>query len=693
MKRTRNSSKIILCVAIILATAAAINSRRAQDSTKAETHGIEVANLDRSVKPGDDFYLYANGEWIRRTEIPPDRSRIGVFTALDEISSKRTAALIEESAKADAAPGSATRKIADLYHSYMDEAGIEANGLAPLKPQLDAIAAIKDKRELALALGKTLRADVDALNNTNFRTPNLFGLWVAPDFNDSEHYTAYLLQGGLELPGRDYYLASSARMKQIRDEYETHVSTMLKLAGFSDTGARAKRIVELEHAIAEKHLSLAENQDIHKANNTWKQSEFPAKAPGLDWAQYFRGANLTKQPTFIVWQPTAFTGESALVASEPLETWKDWLAYHEVEAGAGFLPKVLADERFAFFGKTMTGAPQQLPRWRRGVGIVNTFLGDEVGKIYAQHYFPPEAKQRADAMVANLIVAFRKRVNALDWMDPKTKAEAEAKLATLYVGIGYPETWKDYSGYLVKPDDLFGNVWRGRMFDYQKDLEQLGQPVNRKEWSMTPQTVNAVNLPLQNALNFPAAILQPPFFDPKAPDAANYGAIGTIIGHEISHTFDSEGSAFDSKGRLRNWWTDADLQHFEEATAKLAAQYDTYKPFPDLSVNGKQTLAENIADVAGLSAAYDGYHMALGEKPPPEQDGFNGDQQFFIAFGQNWGSKSREAALRQQVMTDPHAPAEYRADTVRNIDAWYGAFDARAGERLYLAPDNRVRIW
>jgi putative endopeptidase len=692
MKRIRNISKMRPCVAIILATAAAVNSRCAQDSTKAETHGIQVANLNPSVKPGDDFYLYANGAWIKRTEIPPDRSRIGFFTALDEISSKRTAALIEEAAKADA-PGSATRKIADLYNSYMDEAGIEAKGLAPLKPPLEAIAAIKDKRELAFALGKTLRADVDALNNTNFRTPNLFGLWVAPDFNDSEHYTAYLLQGGLELPGRDYYLASSERMKQILGEYEVHVSTMLKLAGFSDTDARAKHVVELEHAIAEKHLSLAENQDIHKANNTWNQSEFSAKAPGLDWEQYFRGARLTKQPSFIVWQPTAFTGESALVASEPLETWKDWLAYHEVEAAAGFLPKVLADERFAFFGKTMTGAPQQLPRWRRGVGIVNTFLGDEVGKIYAQRYFPPEAKQRADAMVAHLIVAFRNRVNALSWMDPKTKAEAEAKLATLYVGIGYPETWKDYSAYEVKPDDIFGNVWRGRMFDYQSDLEQLGKSVNRKAWSMTPQTVNAVNLPLQNALNFPAAILQPPFFDPKAPDAANYGAIGTIIGHEISHTFDSEGSAFDSKGRLRNWWTAADLKHFEEATAKLAAQYDTYKPFPDLSVSGKQTLAENIADVAGLSAAYDGYHMALGGKAPPEQDGFNGDQQFFIAFGQNWGSKSREAALRQQVMTDPHAPAEYRADTVRNIDAWYGAFGVRPGENLYLAPDDRVRIW
>src|SRR5208283_422416 len=524
-------------------------------------------------------------------------------------------------------------------------------------------------------------------------TANLFGLWVAPGFNDSDHYAAYLLQGGLQLPDRQYYLADSEHMQQIRSAYETHVSAMLKLAGFTDADARAKRIIQLEHSIAEKHLSLADNEDIHKANNTWSQADFAAKAPGLDWPEYFRGAGLTQQANFIVWQPSAFAGESALVASAPLETWKDWLAYHEIEAGAGVLPKALADERFAFFGKTMTGAPQMRPRWQRGVAVVNLFLGDEVGKIYAQRYFPPEAKARAQAMVANLIAAFRKRIDALDWMDPATKAEAQAKLNTLYVGVGYPETWKDYSAYEVKADDIFGNIWRGRLFDYQNDLARLGKPVDRHEWSMTPQTVNAVNLPLQNALNFPAAILQPPFFDAQAPDAVNYGAIGSVIGHEISHTFDTEGSAFDSKGRVRNWWTDADLKHFEAATAKLAAQYDTYKPFPDVSVNGKQTLAENIADVAGISAAYDGYHAALNGKTAPPQDGFNGDQQSFIAFAQNWGSKAREAAQRQQVATDPHAPAQYRADTVRNIDAWYGAFDVTPGEKLYLAPPDRVRIW
>lgn len=666
---------------------------RAQEAPQPASHGIAVANMDHTVKPGDDFYQYANGDWIKRTEIPPDRGGIGVFTGLAELSDKRTAALIEEMAKGGALAGSSARKIADLYNSYMDDATIESRGLTPLAPHLKAIAAIHNKRELAHALGESLRADVDALNNTNFHTPHLFGLWVAPGFNDSEHYAAYLLQGGLQLPDREYYLANSDRMRDLRSKYQTHVSATLKLAGFTDTDARAARIAELEHAIAQTHLSLAENQDVHKANNTWKQADFAAKAPGLDWAEFFRGAGLSQQTSFIVWQPSAFTGESALVASAELETWKDWFAYHLIEAYAGFLPKAFADERFSFFGKTLSGTPEQRPRWKRGVDVVNRLLGDEVGKIYAQRYFPPEAKAQADAMVANIIAAFRKRIEALSWMDPSTKAEAQAKLTTLYVGIGYPETWHDYSAYEVKSDDIFGNLWRGSLFDYHYDVARLGMAVDRKQWTMEPQTVNAVNLPLQNALSFPAAILQPPFFDPLAPAAVNYGAIGSVIGHEISHTFDTEGSAFDSKGRVRNWWTPADLAHFEVATTTLAAQYDTYKPFPDLSINGKQTLAENIADVAGISAAYDGYRASLASQVAPVQEGFSGDQQFFIAFAQNWGSKTREASLRQQVMTDPHSPGPYRAATVRNIDAWYTAFDVQSGAKLYLAPPDRVRIW
>ena len=573
----------------------------------------------------------------------------------------------------------------------MNEAGIEAKGLTPLRVHLDEIAAIGDKKQLAYALGKTLRADVDALNNTNYHTPNIFGLWVAPGFQDSDHYTAYLMQGGLQLPDREYYLADSEHMKNVRAKYETHITAILKLAGFSDTEMRAKRIVDLEHSIAQSHRSLAENEDIHKADTIWKQADFSAKAPGLDWAEYFRGAGLSHVNNFDVWQPDAFTKEAALVESSPVDTWKDWLAFHLVEAYSGVLPKAFNDERFSFVGKVLSGAQQQRPRWQRGVFVVDGLLGDVVGQIYVKRFFSPEAKAQAQAMVANLITAFHKRIDALDWMDASTKAEAQAKLSTLYVGIGYPETWHDYSNFEVKPDDAFGNIWRGNFSDYQRQIARLGKPVDKKEWSMTPQTVNAVNLPLQNALNFPAAILQPPFYDPQAPAAANYGAIGTVIGHEISHTFDTLGSTFDSKGRLRNWWTPEDLKHFEASTQRLADQYDTYKPFPDLAINGKQTLAENIADVAGISAAYDGY-KASG-KPAPAVAGFTSDQQFFIAFGQNWGEKAREAALRQQVMTDPHSPGEYRADNVRNIDAWYSAFEVKPGEKLYLTPNQRVRIW
>src|SRR5579864_4021552 len=570
MQRIPHFLKIALvCVGISYALAAF-----PQYAAAATMHGIAVDDMDRSVKPGDNFYEYANGAWLQRTQIPSDRSEVDVFTKLGDLSNKRTADLIEEIAKSNPPAGSGARKVADLYNSFMNESAIESKGLAPLRPHLDAIAAIHDKRELAHALGETLRADVDALNNTNFHTANLFGLWVAPGFADSDHYAPYLLQGGLQLPDREYYLADSEHMRDVRAKYLTHVSSMLKLAGFTDTDARAKGIFDLEHAIAEKHRSLAENEDIHKANNTWAQSDFAAKAPGLDWSEYFRAAGLDKQVSFIVWQPEAFTAESALVASSPLEAWKDWLAYHLIEAYAAELPKAFGDERFAFFGTALTGTPQQTPRWQRGVTLVNGALGDAVGEIYAQRYFPPQAKAEVQAMVTNIIAAFRKRIDALAWMDPKTKAEAQAKLTTLYVGVGYPESWRDYSAYEVKKDDVFGNVWRARLFDYQYEVARLGQPVDRKEWCMTPQTVNAVNLPLHNGLNFPAAILQPPFFDPQAPAAVNYGAIGAVIGHEISHTFDSEGAAVDSKGRVRNWWTDADLKQFEERTAKLAAQYD-----------------------------------------------------------------------------------------------------------------------
>jgi putative endopeptidase len=698
---------IVVHLAALLAAPLAAD---AQSTPAPETHGIVVANMDRSVKPGDDFYDYANGDWLKRTEIPPDRRYIDPngldFDDSNDLTRKRIAGLIDEANKANAPAGSNARKIADLYNSYMDEATIEAKGLAPLRPRLDAIAAIRDKRDLARALGESLQADVDGLND-DFHTANLFGLWVAPGFNDPEHYAAYLLQGGLEMPDREYYVSDSESMRDIRSKYQTHVSAMLKLAAFTDTEVRAQHIVELERAIAEKHIALADEKDIHKANNTWKQGDFAANAPGLDWAEYFRVAGLSGQASFIVWQPTAFTGESALVASVALDTWKDWLAFHLIEDYADALPKALADERFAFFGKALSGKTEQRPRWQGGVAMVSSkmdetgdvllagrgVLGDAVGQMYAQRYFSPETKAQIEAMVANIIAAVRRRIEALSWMDPATKAEAQAKLTTLYVGIGYPEILRDYSGYEVKADDIFGNLWRGGLFDYHRFVARLGHTVDRREWCLYPQAVNACELPLQNALNFPAAYFQPPFFDPQAPDAVNYGAIGSVIGHEISHTFDTTGSVFDSTGRVRNWWKPADLAHFKAAAARLAAQYGTYKPFPDLAVNGKQTLNEDIADLAGLTAAYDAYGASLAGKAAPVQNALSGDQQFFLSFAQNWASKSSEAFLREQMMTDTHSPDQFRPVTVRNLDAWYAAFDVKPGDKLYLAPADRVHIW
>ncbi len=394
-----------------------------------------------------------------------------------------------------------------------------------------------------------------------------------------------------------------------------------------------------------------------------------------------------------MWQPSAIAGESGLIGSEPLDSWKDLLAYHLLEDYGFVLPKAIAAERFEFFGKVLFGTTEQLPRWQRAVAVTSGTLGDEVGKQYAARYFPPESKAQVQAMVAQIIAAFHKRIDALTWMAPETKAQAHAKLSTLYVGIGYPEIWEDFSGLEIKPDDIFGNLWRADEFEYKRSLNRLGKTVDRREWCMTPQTVNAVNLPLQNALNFPAAILAPPFFDPKAPDPVNYGAIGSIIGHEVSHTFDAEGSMFDAKGALRNWWTPADLDHFKASTQKLVEQYNSYHPFPDLSLNGAQTLDENIADLGGLAAAYDAYRAADEGKALPDQDGLTPVQQYFLGYAQSRRSVARAAALRRQVMTDEHSPSEYRTDMVRNIDAWYSAFDVQAGDKLYLAPDERVRIW
>jgi putative endopeptidase len=655
--------------------------------------GIDLAGIDRAVAPGEDFFAHANGAWVRATEIPPDRAAYGSSGAVNDLTGRRTAELIQQAAGSGAAAGSAARKIGDYYTSYVDEAAIDAKGLAPLAPQLARIAAISDRAALARVLGGTLRTDVDALNSTNFYTDNLFGLWIAQDLNDPSRYLPFLLQGGLDMPDRAYYVDPAPRMESLRREYLAHVTRVLELAGTSGAGERAARIVDLERRIAEAHGPREDSEDVQKANNHWTREQFDTAAPGLDWREFFAAAGLGGQREFTIWHPTAIVGASALAASQPLEVWKDYLTFHALEHFAGVLPRAFGEERFKFHGTTLAGIPQRRDLWKRAVDATSDALGEAVGQLYVEKYFPPAAKARVEAMVRNLLAAFDRRIDALDWMAPATKATAKAKLAVLKVGVGYPDKWIDYSGLEIVRGDAFGNAQRAEMFDYRRNLAKLGQPVDRTEWVMTPQTVNAVNLPVMNAMNFPAAMLQPPYFDPSRPVAMDYGAIGAVIGHEISHSFDDQGSQFDEKGRLRNWWTADDRAHFEASGAQLVKQYDAYRPFPDLAVNGALTLSENIADVAGLAAAYDAYRLSLGGRPAPVVAGLTGDQQFFLSFAQSWRLKVREQALRQQVLQDGHAPDMYRADTVRNLDAWYEAFAVKPGMGLYLSPEQRVRVW
>ncbi len=495
------------------------------------------------------------------------------------------------------------------------------------------------------------------------------------------------------MPNRDYYLATDKNMANARTAYFAYVATVLKLSGATYPEAKAKAIFDLEIKIATAHASIVDSEDVHKANNPWPFADFATKAPGLDWTAYFGAAGLDNQKQIIVWEPDATTKLSALVASEPLETWKAYLRFHAINADAGVLPKAFDDASFEFYGHTLQGTPKQRDRWKRAIARTNGDLGDAVGQIYVKHYFPASSKAEVKTMVDNIVAAFVDRVDKLDWMTPATRAKAKAKLATLRVGVGYPETWRDYATLDIRADDALDNHDRAGLFEYKHQLAKLDQPVDRGEWWMTPQTVNAVNLPLQNALNFPAAILEAPFFDPHADAAANYGSIGAVIGHEISHSFDDTGADFDASGRLANWWTPEDQAHFKAAGQQLVAQYNAYEPLPGLHINGQQTLNENIADVSGLTIAYAAYHKSLGGKPAPVIDGVSGDQRLFLAFAQSWRDKSRDAALRAQVVGNSHAPARYRAQTVRNIDAWYNAFSPKSGEALYLEAKARVRIW
>ncbi len=653
---------------------------------------VDTAGMDKSVAPGNDFYDYGNGGWMKKTEIPADHASWGAFGILEEEVTRRNADLIQQAGKSAAAAGSDSAMVGAFYDAYMDEAAIEKRGLSPLKEELGAIGTIADRAGLARVLGSQLRADVDALNNTQFHTDRLFGLWAAPGFDDAERFTGYLMQGGLGMPDRDDYRGTDPKSADLQAKYRAHIAAVLKLAGVADADAKAGRIYDLERAIADTHVSRTDSVDVHKANNPWRLPEFAKRAPGLDWTAYFEAAGLSAQPMLIVWHPSAVTGAAALAGSQPLETWKVYLTFRALDRASAILPKAFAEERFKFYGTAVTGAVQQRDRWKRAVAAANDALPDLVGKLYVARYFPAEAKAQAQIMVKNIVTAFGRRIDGLDWMSPATREKAKAKVQALYIGIGYPEKWRDYSGLKIEKDDPLGNQQRSELFDYLASLAKLGKPVDRSEWCMAAQTVNAVNLPLQNALNFPAAILNPPFFDANGDPVQNYGAIGTVIGHEISHSFDDQGSQFDARGKLANWWTPEDFAHFNAAAERLVAQYDAYEPLPGMHINGKLTLSENIADVAGVSAAYDGYRIAFPQAPS-NLDGFTADQRFFIAFSQIWRGKIRPEAMRTLLMTNGHAPGEFRADTVRNVDPWYPAFGVQAGQKLYLAPEARVRVW
>ncbi|HVI33266.1 M13 family metallopeptidase [Phenylobacterium sp.] len=657
------------------------------------TFGFDTAGMDRAAAPGDDFFAYANGGWVKATEIPADRSNLTSFAVIAERAAQRTRAIIDEAAAANAPAGTDARKIGDYYASFMDEAAIEAAGAAPLKPELDRIAAIRSRTDLSRELGASVRADVDALNATDFYTDRFLGLWVAEDLNDTTVYRPYLMQGGLGLPDREYYLGSSARFTEIRAKYKAHIAQMLRLAGYADADARAARVVALETAIARSHWTVDQTADVLKANTVWTRAELARKAPGLDWDAFLTAAGLSDQPRFGAWQDSAIAGMSKLVASQPIQAWRDYLAFHAVERGAPFLSKPFADEHFAFNGQTLSGTPQQRERWKRAVDNTSGALGEAVGKLYVARHFTPDQKAQVEEMAKNVLTAFGQRIDRIDWMTPQTKAEAKKKLANFRVYVGYPNKWRDYSALEIRRGDAYGNQARAELFEYRRNLAKLGQPVDREEWFMTPQTVNALFAPSQNSIIFPAGILEPTFFDPNADPAVNYGAIGGVMGHEVSHGFDDLGAQFDADGNLRNWWTPADMAQFKARTKMLADQYSAYQVFPDLNLNGQQVLGENIADVAGLATAYDAWKISLGGREPAVIDGFSGDQRFFLGWAQNYRSKYREAALRRAVVTGVHSPGMYRALTVRNLDPWYPAFDVKPGQTLYLKPDQRVRIW
>jgi putative endopeptidase len=652
------------------------------------TWGFDTAGMDRAASPGQGFYQYANGAWQRATVIPPDKSNYGMFGALADLSEERTRKIIEEATNQPDASGEA-RQVGDFYKSFMNEAAVEAAGIAPLRAELDAIAAIKNVDGLVARLA----ADARALAGGPFVAT------VAQDARRPETHAAHLAQGGLGLPDRDMYDAKNAQFASQREGYKKYAAAMLGLAGAKNAEPRALAVYALEEKMAAAHWTRVQNRDPQKTYNKMKVAELQKLAPEVPWPAFLGGVGFGSQPEVIVLQPTAVTGMAKLVRGQPLAVWKDYLTLRLLTEAAPLLSKAFADAHFDFYGKALTGTPQQRERWKRGVDQTTGALGEAVAKLYVARHFTPDTKARADDLVRNVLAAMGRRLDGLAWMGPETKAKAKEKLSTYNPKIGYPRKWRDYSALKVVAGDPVGNDRRAGRFEYDRLLAKLGQPVDRDEWNMVPMTVNAYYSALRNEIVFPAAILQPPFFDPNADDAVNYGGIGAVIGHEVSHGFDDKGSQYDATGTLKNWWTKDDEAKFKAGADRLVAQYERYCPFaaadgkPAQCVNGKLTLGENIADLAGLTVAYDAYKLSLGGREAPVLDGLTGDQRFFLGWAQVWRRLYREKELSNRLVTDPHSPSEYRVAVVRNLDAWYAAFNVKPGEALFLAPEERVKIW
>ncbi len=652
-----------------------------------QSSGMDPTGFDPAVRAQDDLYEHVNGGWLARNPIPADKARYGVFIKLRDETLAQLHDIVEDLGRdPDAAKDADARKIRDLYASFMDEGRLDNLGLAPLAPELARIDAIRSKDDIA--------ALVAHLNEIGIYAP--YGQNIHQDARDSTRYIVDLFQGGLGLPDRDYYLKDDdARLKDMRAKYRAHIEKMMGMAGDAASASTADQVLALETGLARAQWTRVENRDPVKRYNPVEVAKLPELAPGYDWKRYLVAADVDgKVDRVIVSQPSYMKGFAKLLDDTPLPAWKSYFRWRLIDGYSAYLSKPFVDEHFAFDGTVVRGIPENRPRWQRALTAVEGSMGEALGKLYVARHFPPEKKARMDQLVKNLLAAYRQGIDGLDWMSPETKKEAQAKLATFEPHIGYPSRWRDYSKLEIVRGDLVGNLMRAERFDYLRNLAKLGKPVDREEWLMSPQTVNAYYYPPMNEIVFPAAILQPPFFDADADDALNYGGIGAVIGHEISHGFDDSGSQYDGVGNLRNWWTKEDHEKFGERTAALVAQYEAYSPLPGYHLNGKLTLGENIADNSGLAIAWKAYQISLGGKPAPVIDGLTGAQRFFIGWARVWPEKRREPEVLRMLKIDPHSPGQFRANGAAvNQEAFYEAFGVKQGDRMYLPPDKRVTIW